>query len=80
MYDVNELLIEAIHETKNLVMGEVFLVRELFYGYKWNRIPHKDRLLLGILFLNHVNKASGDLDAIEKTSSNQQKYKKMRTH
>ena len=78
MLDVNEMLIEAINETKNLKVGEIFLVRNLFMGYKWNRIPHKDRLLLGILFLNYVNKTNDDLQAIEKTSSNQQRYKKIK--
>jgi len=78
MYDINEMLNEGIKETNNLNVGEVFLVRDLFMGYKWNRIPHKDRLLLGILFLNHVNKENGDLQAIEKTSSNQQRYIKIK--
>ena len=78
MYDVNEMLIEAIKETGSLNTGEIFLVRELFMGYKWNRIPHKDRLLLGILFLNHVKKTNNDLQAIEKTPSNQQRYKKIK--
>lgn len=47
---------EAIRETENLNDGEVFLVKDLFKGYVWNRIPRKDRLLLGTLFLNHVSK------------------------
>ena len=76
MIDVNELLEEAIRETENLNDGEVFLVKDLFKGYVWNRIPRKDRLLLGTLFLNHVSKMNGNLKAIEKTSSNQQRYKK----
>ena len=76
MSDVNELLEEAITETENLNDGEVFLVKDLFKGYVWNRIPRKDRLLLGTLFLNWVNKTDDNLKAIEKTSSNQQKYKK----
>lgn len=75
MNDVNELLEEAISETENLNDGEVFLVKDLFKGYVWNRIPRKDRLLLGTLFLNWVNKTDGNLKAIEKTSSNQQRYK-----
>jgi len=74
MYDVNKGLSEALKETKNILVGETFLVRELFLGYRWNRIPHKDRLLLGILFLNHVNSTNGELHAIEKTPSNQQRY------
>lgn len=52
MIDVNELLEEAIRETENLNEDEVFLVKDLFKGYVWNRIPRKDRLLLGTLFLN----------------------------
>ena len=74
MTDVNMLLGEAIKEAQNLYEGEVFLVKDLFKGYVWNRIPRKDRLLLGTLFLNSVNQMDADLKAIEKTSSNQQKY------
>ena len=42
MSDVNELLEEAIIETEYLKEGEVFLVKNLFKGYVWNRIPRKD--------------------------------------
>ena len=77
MSDVNKLSDEAIEETKNLHEGEVFLVKDLFKGYVWNRIPRKDRLLLGTLFLNLVNQMNGELKEIEKTSSNQQRYKKV---
>lgn len=78
MTDVNKLLDEAIKETQNLYEGEVFLVKDLFKGYVWNRIPRKDRLLLGTLFLNLVNQMDADLKAIEKTSSNQQKYMRVK--
>ncbi|MEG0774268.1 single-stranded DNA-binding protein [Clostridium sp.] len=71
----NDLLSYAIEQTKNLNAGEVFLVKDLFKGYEWNRIPLRDRLLLGTLFLNYVNNAEERIKAIEKTSSNQQKYK-----
>jgi len=77
MSDVNELLEQAIKETENLNDGEVFLVKDLFKGYIWNRIPRKDRLLLGTLFLNYVNKMEGSIKVIEKTSSNQQRYEKV---
>ena len=56
--------------------GEIFLLKDLFKGYEWNRVPLKDRLLLGTLFLNFVNKTGGSIVAFEKTSSKQQKYKK----
>lgn len=75
MYDVNELLEFALKETENLNDSEIFLVKELFKGYEWNRIPRKDRLLLGTLFLNQVNKHTGKMQPIEKTTSGQQKYK-----
>ncbi|MBU3194851.1 single-stranded DNA-binding protein [Clostridium algidicarnis] len=77
MTDVNELLEIAIKETENLMHNERFLVKDLFKGYEWNRIPRNDRLLLGTLFLSYVNKTNGKIQAIEKTSSKQQKYKVM---
>ena len=67
----------AIKEADNLFDGEEFLVKDLFKGYEWNRIPRKDRLLLGTLFLNYVNKTNNEIIAVEKTSSNQQKYKRI---
>lgn len=74
MLNVNELLEIAIKETEHLTAGEIFLVKELFKGYEWNRIPRNDRLLLGTLFLNYVNRTEGSIQAIEKTTSGQQKY------
>lgn len=75
MHEVNILLETANKETTHLLDGEIFLVKDLFKGYEWNRIPRNDRLLLGTLFLNYVNKTDGAIQAIEKTSSGQQKYK-----
>lgn len=75
MADVNELLALAVEEADNLEFGEIFLVKDLFKGYEWNRIPRNDRLLLGTLFLNHVNKVKTGIQPVEKTSSGQQKYK-----
>ena len=72
--DVNVLLEIAIKETIHLKANEVFLVRELFKGYEWNRIARKDRLLLGALFLNYVKSESSNIKLLEKTSSGQQKY------
>lgn len=75
MPDMNELLDNAIKETENLNQGEIFLVRDLFKGYEWNRISRSERLLLGTLFLNYVNTSKNHIQAIEKTSSGQQKYR-----
>ncbi|EAE8422318.1 single-stranded DNA-binding protein [Listeria monocytogenes] len=76
--DVNELLDYAIIEAEKIKIDEVFLVKDLFKGYEWNRIPRKNRLLLGTLFLNYINKEKTFIIPIEKTSSGQQKYKKIK--
>lgn len=77
MTDVNRLVEEAVKETDNLETGEIFLVKDLFKGYVWNRLAVRDRHLLGILFLNYVSKTVDDIQTFEKTSSGQQKYKKI---
>lgn len=75
---VNKLLENAIDELQYLESGEVVLVKDLFKGYVWGRIDRNIRLRLGILFLNHINSnPSLGVIALEKTSSNQQKYKKL---
>lgn len=76
LMDVNDLLSKAVLESKKILSDEIFLVKDLFKGYEWNRIPRKDRLLLGTLFLNYINKEKSTIVPIEKTSSGQQKYKK----
>lgn len=74
MSDVNTYLDAAFQETSYLEVGEFFLLRDLFKGYEWNRISRKDRLLLGTLFLNRVNKEHGFIKIAPKTSSGQQRY------
>ncbi|WP_313755979.1 MULTISPECIES: single-stranded DNA-binding protein [Tissierella] len=76
MLNANELLEIAKDETKNLISGEVFLLRDLFKGYEWNRISRSNRLLLGTLFLNYIKSTDIGITPIEKTSSGQQRYRK----
>lgn len=75
MATANDLLTRAIDETKHLNHNEIFLVRDLFKGYEWNRISRSDRLLLDTLFLNYVHTIGTYIEPIEKTSSRQQKYR-----
>lgn len=77
LMNVNDLLSYAVLESEKVLSDEFFLVKDLFKGYEWNRIPRKDRLLLGTLFLNYVNKEKNNIVPIEKTSSGQQRYKKI---
>ena len=76
-YNVNEMLENAIRETFELKSGEIVLIKDLFKGYEWNRIRRSDRLLLGTLFLNRIRSNDFGIKAIEKTTSGQQKYKKL---
>ena len=76
MPTVNELLDKAKAEISYLSSGEVFLLRDLFKGYEWNRISRSDRLLLGTLFLNYIKTDDIGVVPIEKTSSGQQRYKR----
>ena len=71
-----ECLNLAIQEVENLKSGEVFLVKDLFKGYEWNRLAIGERRSLGALFLNEVRHS--DLQAVVevglKSSANQQQY------
>jgi hypothetical protein len=74
MNDVDTLLKSAVSETKNLKEGEGFLVKDLFKGYLWNRIPRGDRLLLGSLFLSYVGSHDCHIGVADKGVSGQQRY------
>ena len=74
---VNELLDMSKIELTNLKSSEIFLVRDLFKGYEWNRISRSDRLLPGTLFLNYIKSNDISVVPIEKTLSGQQRYKIM---
>lgn len=71
-----KIIKEAWQETKNLKEGEVFLLKDLFKGYKWNRIKMEKRSSLGRLFLEKAQQKKS-VEVIEKTSSHQQQYRKL---
>lgn len=75
MVTENDLLNQAINEVRNLYDDEVFIVRDLFIGYKWDRIPIFTRLKLGRLFLNYVKTHNSRIKPIDKTKPGQQKYR-----
>ncbi|MDU5524620.1 MAG: single-stranded DNA-binding protein [Clostridioides difficile] len=73
---MNSLLKEAIDELKNIHCGEVFLLKELFKGYEWNRLEMNIRLKLGKLFLYEVvTNPNLNVEVINKNSAYQQMYK-----
>lgn len=76
MNDINALLKTALTEAKHLQPGETFLVKDLFKGYLWNRIPRGERLLLGSLFLSYVSMHDCQIKVTYKGASGQQLYEK----
>ncbi len=76
MDDINTLLKTAVNETKNLREGESFLVKDLFKGYLWNRIPKGDRLMLGSMFLSYIGTHDCKVSVADKGASGQQQYQK----
>ena len=71
------MLEKAKSEIPNLSPGDVFIVKDLFKGYEWSKEKITTRLTLGTLFLNYVKENSASIEIMEKTSSGQQKYKKL---
>lgn len=76
MDDLNSLLRTAIDETSHVREGETFLVKDLFKGYEWNRIPKGDRLMLGSMFLSYIGTHDCKVTVADKGASGQQRYQK----
>ncbi|MEG0470799.1 MAG: single-stranded DNA-binding protein [Solibacillus sp.] len=74
---MNPHLQAAKQEVLNLNSGEEFIVKDLFVGYLWKRIPRNDRLTLGSLFLDWItNDPNVKITKLQKNSAHQQMYKK----
>lgn len=71
------LLKKAWKETKKLNLNEAFILKDLFKGYKWNRLTVEQRAALGRMFLEHT-KEKNSVNATKKNSSNQQMYVKLK--
>ena len=74
--NLEELLKKAKEQLNNLQSGEVFLVKDLYRGYEWNRIKKGDRTKLGMLFNSFSNMSDSDIEPVKKTPQNQWIYKK----
>lgn len=73
--DLNELLDFAKESTKDVVTGEIFIVKDLFRGFEWNRIARGNRTKLGSMYLSYSkNGGINEIEALDKTPQNQQKY------
>lgn len=72
-----EMFDKAIQELDCLEKGDMFIVKDLFKGYIWNKQKRSERLLLGSLFLNYVKQNLEIFRLREKNSSGQQRYEKL---
>lgn len=75
---LEELFAEARRTADDAVQsGEVFLVKDLFRGVEWKRIPRRLRAELGSMFFAHVNNRAQDVfEPLGKTAKKQQIYRK----
>lgn len=70
---------QALNEVPNLESGERFVVKDLFKGYLWNRLPVRDRLNVGRKFFDETLNpylSDGTVVALDKKPSGQQAYRK----
>lgn len=72
---LTELIAHAQTEIQNLLVGEKFMVKDLFVGYEWNRIDKGNRTRLGGAFFVYAQGAgAAQIDILDKTAQNQQRY------
>lgn len=73
---LDELFKIAVKNTEYLSPNEEFIVKDLFRGFEWNRIPKGIRTKLGSQFFSYVNSDKCEsIIALGKTAQNQQRYK-----
>lgn len=75
---LNDLFDIAINTIADVNKGEEFIVRDLFRGFEWNRIPLGNRTKLGSMVLAYSNAdGEGVIAAVRKTPQNQQIYTRL---
>jgi len=73
---LQELFDHACSSVNEVLPDEKFLVKDLFKGIEWNRIPKGFRTKLGSMFLNYIKgEASTRFEILNKTPQNQQIYR-----
>ena len=76
---IQSLVEQAIEEVTNLHSGEKFMVRDLFVGYKWNRLSNYIRAQIGYGFYHQyaIIEDVSQVNILEKSARNQQLYSKI---
>jgi hypothetical protein len=75
---LTDLINYSQSEIQRLLVGEEFMVKDLFLGYEWNRIDKGNRTRLGSSFFAYAQGAgAAQIIPLGKTPQNQQRYKKI---
>lgn len=75
---LTDLITYSQAEIQNLLVGEEFMVKDLFLGYEWNRIDKGNRTRLGSSFFAFAQGAgAAQITPLGKTPQNQQRYRKI---
>lgn len=77
MATIQSLLNQCKSELSHLEPGEKFIVKDLFMGYIWKRIPKNDRIRVGSSFYTMVKETDLGVKTLGKTTANQQEYQKI---
>lgn len=74
-YNLEDLLNEAIQQLNNMDIGDEFLIRDLYRGIKWRKIPKDLRIQIGKLFFNYAESNKDKIEIMSKTTANHQQYR-----
>jgi len=75
---LQDLFDVAVKSLPDIEKEEVFIVRDLFRGFEWNRIKKGNRTKLGSMFYAYAQGSGASyIKPIQKTPQNQQLYKKL---
>lgn len=74
-YNLENLLKEAIQQLHYMDVGDEFLIKDLYTGIKWKRLPRDTRIQIGKLFFNYAETSQGKIEIMAKTTANHQLYK-----
>ena len=76
---LQDLFSIAMNALNDVNTDEVFIVKDLFRGFEWNRISKGNRTKLGSMVLAYANSNEGSsmIEPLGKTPQNQQIYKKL---
>jgi len=75
---LQELFDNAVQTLDDVHSDEIFIVKDLFRGFEWNRIAKGNRTKLGSMFFAYAqNQGASNIVPLGKTPQNQQIYKKL---